>query len=141
MGRSYWFECAKCCYRVVVSGCADRGRDFFVDTILCRDCKRLYDVVIRFRFPDPRTLDGKTVAGNSLAKVLAARQRLAEPPTFQAALNRLPYTGVRRFRWVDFKPRCPVAGLHRVQIWHEPGKCPRCGVYLERNALPYRIWD
>lgn len=141
MGRSYWFECSKCGYRVVVSGRADRGRDFCVQTIVCRDCKRLYDAVTRFRFPDEKYLGGNSLATSAIQKRLAMTRGLLEPPTFQAALNRLPYTGVRRFRWVEFKPRCPVAAVHRVQLWQEPGKCPLCGVYLEKNALPFRVWD
>ena len=52
MGRSYWFECPKCGYRAKVSGRADRGLSFFVQTILCRDCRELYDAVIRLRVPD-----------------------------------------------------------------------------------------
>jgi hypothetical protein len=141
MGRSYWFECSKCGYRVAVSGRADRGRDFFVQTIQCRDCKRLYDAVTRFRFPDPQTLFGSSVSGISLQRNTAMRRWLAEPPSFERALNRLPYAGIRRFRWLEFKPRCPVSAIHRVQTWEEPGKCPRCEVYLEKNALPYRIWE
>ena len=52
MGRSYWFECPKCGYRAKVSGRADRGLSFFVQTILCRDCRELYDAVTRLRVPD-----------------------------------------------------------------------------------------
>ncbi len=63
------------------------------------------------------------------------------PPTFESVLNRLDYTGVKHFRWVHFKPQCPVSPIHRIQIWNEPVKCPRCGLYLEKNALPYRIWE
>ena len=49
MGRTYLFECSKCGYRARVSGGADRGRHVVVQTILCADCKELYDAVIAFK--------------------------------------------------------------------------------------------
>ena len=52
MGRSYWFECPKCGYRAKVSGRADQGLTFFVQTILCCDCRELYDAVTRLKVPD-----------------------------------------------------------------------------------------
>jgi hypothetical protein len=67
---------------------------------------------------------------------------LAAPPTFQAVVNRLPFMGVRRFTWVRFKLQCPRFPDHRVESWNEPEKCPRCGLlHLEKNVLPYRIWE
>ena len=62
MGRSYWFECAKCGYRAKVSGRADRGITFFVHTILCRDCRELYDAVTRLRLADERAGWGNVAA-------------------------------------------------------------------------------
>jgi hypothetical protein len=41
----------------------------------------------------------------------------------------------------DFKLQCPVSAMQRVRGWDNPDKCPRCGVYLEKSALPYRFWD
>jgi hypothetical protein len=140
MGRSYWFECARCGYRATVSGRADRGLDFFVQTILCRDCKTLYDAVTRLRFPD-------LTATEPLRPALRRPKRLSllrpppKAPSFQAALNRLPHAGVRQFRWVKFQLQCPVSSTHRVETWNDPDKCPRCGLYLEKNVLPFRIWD
>ena len=52
MGRSYWFECPKCGYRARVSGRADQGLSFVVQTILCCDCRELYDAVTRLKVPD-----------------------------------------------------------------------------------------
>jgi hypothetical protein len=140
MGRSYWFECSRCGYRTKVSGRADRGFGFFVQTIVCRDCKELYDAVTRVRVPDesgPRA----TFVGSGAVGFTRPRPALAAPPRFEAVLNRLPYRGIKRFRWVQFKIQCPVSAFHRVHVWNELDKCPRCGVYLERNALAYRIWD
>jgi predicted RNA-binding Zn-ribbon protein involved in translation (DUF1610 family) len=140
MGRSYWFECAKCGYRAKVSGRADRGLSFFVQTILCRDCRELYDAVIRLRVPDE--LGGLGNFGRLRnEKLPRALSGMTAPPGFQAVLNRLPLTGVKRFKWLAFKPQCPVSAIHRVRNWSDPDRCPKCGLYLEKNALPYRLWD
>ena len=140
MGRSYWFECSRCGYRTRVSGRADRAFGFFVQTIVCRDCKELYDAVTRVRVPDDSGLQGKPL-GLSLPGLSRSRPAKIAPPQFDAVLNRLPYRGIKHFRWIRFKIQCPISAIHRVEAWNEPGKCPRCSVFLERNALPYRIWD
>jgi hypothetical protein len=49
--------------------------------------------------------------------------------------------GVKKFKWVSFKIRCPVSPIHRVHAWSDPGKCPRCGNFMEKNALPFRYWE
>ncbi len=140
MGRSYWFECSKCGYRAKVSGCADRGLDFFVQTVLCRDCKELYDAVTKLRIVSESGIGAR--ARRLLGPKLLKRGRPPRaPPSFQGALNRLPCTGAQHFKWVVFKLQCPVSPNHRIEAWNEPDGCPRCGFYLERNALPYRIWD
>ena len=140
MGRSYWFECPTCAYRAKVSGRADRGLSFSVQTILCQDCRELYDAVIRLRVPDE--FGGRGDFGRLRKAGMPRTLRdMTTPPTFQAVLNRLPLTGVSRFKWVPFKPQCPVSAIHRVRSWNDPDRCPRCGLYLEKNALPYRLWD
>jgi predicted RNA-binding Zn-ribbon protein involved in translation (DUF1610 family) len=140
MGQSYWFECPKCGYRAKVAGRADRGLGFFVQTILCRDCKALYDTVTRLRVPDELGAWGNfgRLRPERLPKPPPA---LTTPPSFQAVLNRLPPTGVTHFKWLAFKPQCPVSAIHRVQSWSDPDRCPKCGIYLEKAALPYRLWD
>jgi hypothetical protein len=140
MGRTYWFECGKCGYRAKVSGRSDRGLNFGVQTIACRDCRQLHDAVNRLRVPNE---------SHELSLPLSLRrnplelknQTLTAPPSLDSALNRLPYKGVRSFKWVKFKPVCPVTAWHRVEEWKDPGKCPRCGLFLEKNAIPFRIWD
>jgi hypothetical protein len=52
MGRSYLFECPKCGYQASVSGGADSGFELSVQTAACRDCRRLFDSVVRWRVPD-----------------------------------------------------------------------------------------
>ena len=140
MGRSYWFECPKCGYRARVSGRADEGRGFFVQTILCRDCRELYDAVTRVRVPDEKERWGNLGSWRR-ATPLRVRLRFAAPPSFQAVLNRLPPRGAARYEWLAFNLQCPVAAIHRVRGWNDPDLCPKCGIFLERSALPYRLWD
>lgn len=144
MGRSYHFECARCGYRAKVSGRSDRGLDLFIQTIVCWDCKQLYDVVTRIRFPETSPI-GLTASGSdgmwSRSRLLKRLQAPKFPPSFQAALNRLRTTGIRHSKWVSYPLQCPVSWAHKVQRWAEPGKCPRCGTVLGKNVLPYRIWD
>jgi hypothetical protein len=142
MGRSYWFECSKCGYRAKISGRADRGLNFYVQTIVCHDCRELYDAVTRVRIPNEKPPKLNGLWNKSQAPGFVARKAIPEkPPSFHSALNRLQCTGVKAFRWVHFKPQCPVSSHHRVQNWNEPNKCPRCGAHLEKGAVPYRIWD
>ena len=122
MGRTYLFECSRCGYRAYVAGGADEGEHFAVQTIACTDCKTLHDVVVRFKAsPRFRKNPPKTA------------------PNFAAVLNRLPPR--RERKWLKFKPVCPVSPLHRIRPWQQPGKCPKCGFFLEQNAIPFRIWD
>jgi hypothetical protein len=140
MGRSYWFECSKCGYRAKVSGRADRGLEFFIQTVSCQDCKSLYDIVTKLKVPDDEKAQGLPGVFRRNRFYLFQRN-LSVPPDFETVLNRLPYRGVKRFKWLQFKLQCLVSHTHRVRAWNDPDKCPRCGVYLERSPLPFRMWD
>jgi hypothetical protein len=129
MGRSYWFECPKCGYRAIVSGHVDQGLSFSVQTILCRECKELYDAVTRLKVP----VESGALHETKLPK---ARPKITAPPTFQSALNRLPLAGVKRSQWLPFKLQCPVSAAHRVRGWNDPDRCPKFGIFLEKSALP-----
>jgi hypothetical protein len=122
MGRTYSFECSKCGYHVHVAGGVDEGEHFAVQTIACADCKALHDAVTRFKAsPRQRENPSKTA------------------PKFAAVFNRLPPRDARH--WLKFKPACPVWPLHRIRAWKQPGKCPKCGTFLEQSAIPFRMWD
>lgn len=140
MGRSYWFECSKCGYRAKVSGGEDRGTDLFVQTILCKDCKQLYDAVVRLRVCDGQSVADAQACAQERGFSLNTSWSLAAP-SFNNLLNRLPLSGLWRARWLQFKPQCPVSTKHYVRGWSDPDKCPRCGVFLERNGLPYQVWE
>ena len=49
MGKTYLYECGLCHYRVKVSGGTDAGVDCDVQTVVCRDCRELFDVFTRVR--------------------------------------------------------------------------------------------
>ena len=137
MGRTYLFECPKCSYRAKVAGGSDRGIHFAVQTLLCYECKELYDAVTALKTAAPAF----AAMSAGPARLKAIRRVTSAAPTFLAALHRLPPTGTKRLRWVSFKPACPVSTRHRVREWQSPDKCPKCGCFLERNAIPFRIWD
>jgi len=47
----------------------------------------------------------------------------------------------QRLVWQKFPPACPVGAKHLVEPWRDPGRCPRCGNFMEKNGLPFRRWD
>ena len=136
MGKSFWFECGRCGYRAKVAGRSDEGLHMAVQTILCEDCKELYDAVTRLR-----VVDGSRPEAHDSLAAASLEARAKRPPSFNWALNRLRYTGQRMSDWLKFPLRCPVSHIHKVRVWNDPDKCPRCGVYLEKAALAYRVWD
>jgi hypothetical protein len=139
MGRTYLFECSRCGYRAKVSGGVDRGFHVAIQTVVCGECKELYDAVTGLKVSVP--------ANAALQRWKLKTSRLdsfkapAQAPTFQAALSRLPPSGAKRFRWLRFKPACPISPRHSVREWRQPGKCPKCGYFLEASAIPFRVWD
>lgn len=130
MAKSYLFECEKCGYRSVVTGGLAEGNDVKVQTMICRECRLIYDCVIALR----------TATTVQLWKQLEHLPREIAP-SLASALARLPIPSTMRRQWRRFTPTCPAEATHRVDPWTSPGRCPRCRAYMERGALPYRIWD
>jgi hypothetical protein len=125
MGRVYSFFCPHCDYRANVSGGEEEGFHCATRTVVCLDCKALHDVAVRVRVAEnPANPPGKRLAGE--ASHLPPMLLFGRPP---------------RTRWLDLAPRCPANAHHRIEPWTAPGKCPRCGIHLERTVLPFRIWD
>ncbi len=128
MGRTYHFECSYCHYRANIAGGTDSGWHCEIQTVTCRDCRELYDVFIRQR-------------------------RLADdpgrPPKFPGFFRpEIPPVILRenapagpRLVWQKFLPTCPVEAKHLVEAWKDPGRCPRCGNFMEKNGIPFRQWD
>ncbi len=137
MGRAYLFECARCSYRVAVAGGVDRGAHCFVQTIHCRDCRILVDVPIRVRVADHEIQQPYRLWPRNML----AFPRAVEPSPHLLWQNRLAFGGSFKWKWVNVALRCPVSRFHRVETWQEPGRCPRCGTYLDRALTPSRVWD
>ena len=49
MGRNFHFQCTQCQYHAGISGGMDSGLNCDVQTILCRECRELFDVFTRIR--------------------------------------------------------------------------------------------
>ncbi len=132
MGRTYHFECPCCHYRAKVSGGSDSGVHCEIQTIVCRNCRELFDVFTRqcrradavdlIKFPGfYRPVIPPVILGDSSVNPQRARPR--------------PLV------WRKLKPVCPVEPKHFVEPWRDPGRCPRCGNFLEKTGLPFRLWD
>lgn len=97
-----------------------------VQTVVCRDCRELYDVFtkLRRREDDP-----------------------GKPPKFPGFFRpEIPPVILRdgkagRLVWLKFPPSCPVEPKHQVEAWNDPGRCPRCGNFMEKNGIAFRLWD
>ena len=138
MGKTYVFDCPKCGYRAKVSGGVADGLGRVVQTIECCDCKTLYDVMLRVRVADAKARLRPTIWGLNPFKPPEVE---CNPFEFSATIDKLLLKGLSQSQWVNLKVRCPLSKLHRTRSWKEPGKCPRCGTYLERPLIPYRVWD
>ena len=133
MGRTYIFECPQCQYRTQVSGGADSGVHCRVQTVICRDCRELYDVLIRVRRRAGAPLKAGKFPGFDRPEIppVVLREGSVNPKREQPA----PLV------WQDLALACPRWPKHFVEPWNDPGRCPRCGNFLEKNGLPFRLWD
>jgi hypothetical protein len=142
MGRTYLFVCPKCAYQARVAGGPDEGTDLVIHTCVCPDCRRLFDAVQRARLPlNEARQFGALGETRAWPAGLRKKRPWRRPPTFEGLLARLGGLGGEPRRWVDFPLGCAVSRLHRVRPWKIGGRCPRCGAVMERNALPFRLWD
>ena len=142
MGRSFVFHCPKCEYAARVAGGEDRGLVCFVGTVVCRDCNELFDAVTRAR------LSRDWLSGRKWRFLDAGwMPRLVWQRTVSRAMETVTLDQVLfehrdpRGPWVDFPLSCPKSRHHRIKPWKDPGRCPQCGVYLERTLVPYRQWE
>ena len=138
VGRTFHLECPHCHYRTCSSGGVDEGVHCRIQTITCLDCRELFDVYTRIHRREPPII---------------TKPRFIEPPLIPPPM--LVEKPVREFpgqprlamdeppvlRWEEVALACPRSKKHRIQPWNDPGRCPRCGVYLEKNGFPYRIWE
>ena len=132
MGRTYLFECPLCQYRAKISGGADSGLHCAIQTVVCHDCRELFDVFTRQRqFADAR--ENIKFPGFFRPEI---------PPVILQESSFNPHPAPPRpLVWREFELTCPVEPKHVVEAWKDPGRCPRCGTFLEQNGLPFRLWD
>ncbi|MGD1088272.1 MAG: hypothetical protein ABR955_06050 [Verrucomicrobiota bacterium] len=133
MGRTFHYQCSQCPYHARLSGGADSGVNCDVQTIICRECRELFDVFTRVR----------RVAGHKeFARNLSAFARPEIPPVIlRDSLFAPKRAEPRRFEWQKIKLECPVAAKHFVEAWKYPGRCPRCHAFMEQEGLPFRVWE
>jgi hypothetical protein len=141
MGRSYIYECQKCGYRAIVSGRNDRGVNFAVTTIRCLDCRELRDAVTALRLSESEMQAKDNPSRPIKGRVLRENWNLKLPPSAEAVFNRLAVRDGSKYRWVHYAPRCSRSPVHRIEPWIDPGLCPKCGIHMEKGAMPYRLWD
>ena len=126
MGKTYLYECGLCHYSVRVSGGSAAGVNCETQTVLCRDCRELFDV---FR---------------------KVRRQSSPVGKFRAMNPEIPPAGLagspaKERSWEKPELACPMEYdkkiKHRVEVWNDPGRCPRCGNYMEKNGMAFRLWD
>ena len=122
MGKTYQFECSLCHYRTRISGGTDRGVDCEVQTVICHDCRELFDSFTRVR--------------RQAAPVDSFRPKHPEIPPVA-----LPGSTAHSEAWQACQLACPINPKHFVEPWQDPGRCPRCGNFMEKNGFPFRSWD
>ncbi len=132
VGKTHLFECPQCHYRAKVSGGADGGWHCEIQTVVCRDCRELFDVFTRQR----------RRAGAAESVKFPGFYRPEIPPAVlgDSSVNPSPKP-LPRLIWRDYKLACPVEPVHFVEPWRDPGRCPRCGNFMEKNGFPFRVWD
>jgi hypothetical protein len=126
VGKTFQFECSLCQYHARVVGGADHGWHCEVQTVICRDCRQLFDVYTRVQRRE-----------KALARVKFPGFDLPEIPP--AVLLNDGTLG--QLVWQKCSLACPINPKHVVEPWNDPGRCPRCGNFLEKNGFPFRRWD
>ena len=126
MGRTYLFECPQCQYRAKLSGGADSGVHCEVQTVVCRDCRELIDVFTKVR---------RREGASEIIKFPGFFRPEIPPVVLRDG------SAVARLVWQKFQLACPAGAKHFVEAWNYPGRCPRCGNFMEKNGFPTRIWD
>lgn len=125
-----------------MAGREEQGLVCHVCTIVCPECSALFDAVTRARLSRdwlkgrrPLHLDAGWTPKSEWQRTVDA---VREPVTLDQVLfeHHDP-----RGPWVEFPVTCPNVVHHAVQPWKDPGRCPRCGVYMERTLMPFRLWE
>jgi len=117
----------------------ERGPQLVVQTIHCLECRELHDAVIELKVPAAPA--AKLSRWKLKPTPFDSDPGDEKPPTFAAALHHLVVGRDQSFHWMKFKLVCPVSPRHRLRVWQQPGKCPRCGIFLDGSGTPFKVWD
>ncbi len=134
MGRTFHFECPVCQYRARLSGGFDSGLHCEVQTMVCRECRELFDALLKVRTRRRETLEIAT-------RRLPAKEADIPPVVLRQGSFQPLEIAVAPLEWKQFKLACPTNPRHRVEEWKEPGRCPRCGNFMEKSGIPFRLWE
>ncbi len=134
MGRTFQFECPWCQYRAQLSGGADSGINCEVQTIICRDCRQLFDVLTRLRRRQPEKNAQPT------QRFRALRPEIPPAVLRNGSFHPLNHP-VPPLIWEAARLACPSNPKHVVEPWNDPGRCPRCGNFMEKVGWPFRLWE
>lgn len=154
MGRLYRFDCPRCGFTARAGAGTIQNSGFSTATIVCKDCKEIYDVVSALRLAPSMVNSARKSFGRqrivlSAERLLQIEDKVNLPPSMlphsrKLILQQLNPTPLARFlaqRWFQVKLLCPVNPRHRIQPWKTPARCPNCEDYLDTTLLPYRVWD
>jgi hypothetical protein len=115
----------------------DEGIHCKIQTVKCLDCRELYDVYTRVHRREPPIL----TKPRFVEPPMVPPPVLVEKPVREFDGRPRTETDHPTYAWENVKLMCPRSKKHRVEAWRDPGRCPRCGVYLEKNGFPWRLWD
>ena len=149
MGRVHAFECPKCGFRTRAAGGMDRGLDCFAHSMVCHDCRRIFDAVTHVRLPPgsrPRRKDGLSMlkrprAVSDLKLNLPDHLHVTKQVINEQPILPEPLLAGSASRWVELAVRCPSSAIHRIEEWRSPWRCPICQSCLDKSFVPYRIWE
>ena len=154
MTQTFRYDCPRCGYTCKCCGGKASHSTFLTETVICEDCRKIYDVVTSIRLPiTPFLMSKLKCEGGRLelseqviaelegtislpSDMLPCNGRIVLHRTDTAPLPR----GLGR-RWFTVKKACPEMSLHRLKSWKSPCRCPRCNDWLERCLLPSKILD
>ena len=132
VGKTYQFECPLCQYQAKISGGADGGVNCEIQTVICRDCRQLYDVYLKVQ---------KREGASEIVKFPGFFRPEIPPVLLRESTSRPSSVKPAKLLWHEYLPMCPVDPKHPVEAWKDPGRCPKCGCFMDKGEFPFRAWD
>lgn len=127
MGSIYRFTCSSCGYEAEVSGRADYGQESRTETVVCRGCRDLFDIVVG------STDDGEPLSRRGVDEFGQEWSDLTEEAQVIQPRDSPPKRAPKG-------KRCPECRSRRLFIWSGSDGCPQCGSAMTRDG-PTIMWD